>query len=136
MKYEKEVDKLIKNLLKEIPDKDHPEFYRLLFLKSLEYFLRTPSNTYDGLMAEYFNTFEEISSRNNLLLPLRRMLRWTQKQMSSALGVPLRQYQNYERGNELPDFNIAERAAKIFGLSIDDIFPTLYMRKKEKGAQK
>lgn len=48
----------------------------------------------------------------------------TQKQMSTELGISLRQYQCYESGQSIPNVYMAKKIAELVRKTIDDIFFT------------
>lgn len=59
---------------------------------------------------------------NNKLKPLRTQRRWTQEDLAQRLQVSRQTIIAIEKGKFDPSLPLAFKAARLFGLSIEDIF--------------
>ena len=59
---------------------------------------------------------------NNRLKVLRAERDWTQAQLADALGVSRQTVNAIEKGKFDPSLPLAFKAARLFGLTIEDIF--------------
>ena len=60
--------------------------------------------------------------KNTRLVTQRKRAGFTQFDVSSQLGIHVRDYQGYEAGNHEPRIGTAIRIAEMFGCDVGDIF--------------
>lgn len=56
-----------------------------------------------------------------------------QKEIAAALGVPLRTYQRYERGEGEPNASMLVKMADFFGVTLDDLVGREYPKRVGRG---
>lgn len=59
----------------------------------------------------------------NRLKELREAKGWTQPRAAREIGVSAGHYRDLEAGRGMPRLVTAQRAAKVFGVRIEDIWP-------------
>ena len=60
-------------------------------------------------MATFPQRLQELKQRQNVM----------QKDVAASVGVPLRTYQRYERGESEPQLSVLIRIADFYGVSLD-----------------
>ena len=56
------------------------------------------------------------------LIQARKAKGWSQREVAEFLGVKGNTYNGWERGTRNPDLEMAGRIAKLFGMTVEEIF--------------
>jgi transcriptional regulator with XRE-family HTH domain len=84
------------------------------------------------------NTQDEVDMMlHNRLVKLRKDKKLSQEDTAKALGIPRSTYAQYELGRRHPDYNMIQKLADFFGVSIDYLFgrvdhPNLVLTESER----